>query len=369
MIKHRSQPMTQKALPPLYATVIPGLESIAAEELGDELGAEIKRTAPGMVVFRLDEVDSSVLRLRTTEDIFLLAWGTDQLTYRAQDLRSIEHWTAKDAKWQQLLQIHHAVRPKPSGKPTYRLVTQMTGRHGYRRVDAGKALAKGLAGKLPASWKPAEENAAVEIWLTIQGKTAVCGLRLSDRTMRHRKYKLEHIPASLRPTMAAAMVRLAGARPDNLILDPMCGAGTILAEQLAVFPRSERQRIHILGGDIDREALRNTRANLHNFPPLPLLQWDATHLPLSDGLVSHILSNPPFGKQIATPEEIGPLYRQAVREMDRVLQPGGKAVLLVSDFAALKQAADNRGWKQQRRLDVRVLGQKAVLSVWRKPGA
>ena len=38
----------------------------------------------------------------------------------------------------------------------------MNGTHGYRRIDAREALAEGLAGKLPASWRHAEENAAVE---------------------------------------------------------------------------------------------------------------------------------------------------------------------------------------------------------------
>src|SRR5262249_47037605 len=145
----------------------------------------------------------------------------------------IRRWTERDADWAQLLRLHHAIRPKPKGKPTYRLVVQMEGQHGYLRRDARKALAQGLDGKLPASWQHAEENAAVEVWLTIGGATAVWGLRLSDRTMRHRTYKLEHRPASLRPTVAAAMVRLAEIRPQHLVLDPMCGTGTILAEYLA----------------------------------------------------------------------------------------------------------------------------------------
>src|SRR4051812_4405984 len=121
-------------LPACYAVVQPGLESVAAEELKGDFGAEVKKTTPGLVVFRVPEVDRSLLRPRTTEDVFLLAWGTDQLTYRAADLRSIERWPARDANWDQLLKIHHAIRPKPSGKPTYRLVTQMTGQHAYRRV-------------------------------------------------------------------------------------------------------------------------------------------------------------------------------------------------------------------------------------------
>ncbi len=225
--------------------VQPGLEEVAGEEIERDLGGEVKRTARGVVVFRLDEIDRRILSLRTTEDVFLLAWGTDQLTFRAGDLDEIERWTARGPDWQRLLRLHHAVRPKPKGKPTYWLVTQMEGHHGYLRRDARKALAHGLEGKFPASWRPAEENAAIEVWLTIDGATAVCGLRLSDRTMRHRTYKLEHRPASLRPTVAAAMVRLAGGQAGQVVLDPMCGAGTILAEHLVVrgaFAASKIQR-------------------------------------------------------------------------------------------------------------------------------
>src|SRR5262249_37223225 len=151
-----------------------------------ELGGEVKRTAEGMVVFRLDAIDARLLELRTTEDVFLLAWGTDQLTYRAEDLDKIQRWTAHESDWQQLLRLHHTIRPRPKGKPTYRLVTQMRGHHAYQRRDAGKALARGLTGHFPESWRPAEDNAAIEVWLTINEATAVCALRLSDRTMRHR---------------------------------------------------------------------------------------------------------------------------------------------------------------------------------------
>src|SRR4051794_39139062 len=180
----------ERPLPPCYALVQPGLEPVAADEITRDLGGEVKRTARGLVVFRVPEVDDRLLTLRTTEDVFLLAWGTDQLTYRAEDLDKIRRWTAREADWDHLLRLHHQVRPKPKGKPTYRLITQMEGHHGYLRRDAGRAFARGLEGKFPAAWRPAEENAAVEFWLTIDQATAVCGVRLSDRAMRHRTYKL-----------------------------------------------------------------------------------------------------------------------------------------------------------------------------------
>src|SRR5262245_20014461 len=283
MAKHR--PAAE--LPACYAMVIPGLEKIAAAEIEDVLDGEIKRTGPGTVVFRLPEIDERILELRTTEDVYLLAWGTDKLTYRAEDLEKIRRWTDHDANWPRLLQIHHAIRPKLKGKPTYHFVTQMQGHHGYRRADAAKAFGRGLAGKLPASWRYADENAAVEIWLTIHGATAICGLRLSDRTMRHRTYKLEHLPASLRPTVAAAMVRLADVRPGQVVLDPMCGAGTILAEALA----ASGGKITAWGGDIEAKALRAAGTNLRRLGRALLAPWDARRLPLADHSVDRIVSN------------------------------------------------------------------------------
>jgi tRNA (guanine6-N2)-methyltransferase len=240
----------------------------------------------------------------------------------------------------------------------------MNGEHGYRRTDARTALAKGLAGKLPASWRHAEENAAVEIWLTIDGATAVCGLRLSDRTMRHRTYKREHLPASLRPTVAAAMIRLAEVRPTDVLLDPMCGAGTILGEQLA--RGRDFARVKVVGGDLSIEALRAAEANLRRVGLAHLCRWDACRLPLPDHFADRIVSNPPFGKQLGDPEQIEPLYRAMVRSYDRVLRPNGRAVLLVADGRALKDAVRKVGWTHLRDVRVRILGQRATITVWRK---
>jgi tRNA (guanine6-N2)-methyltransferase len=346
--------------------VIPGLEPVAGDEIARDLGGQVKRSAPGINVFRVPHIDDSLLELRTTEDVFLLAWGTDKLTHRAEDLDRIRRWTAHDADWNRLLAIHHSVRPKPKGKPTYHLVTQMSGEHVYRRVDARKALIQGLAGKLPASWRLVDENAAVEIWLTIQGGTAVCGLRLSDRTMRHRTWKQEHLPASLRPTLAAALVRLAEIKPGQVVLDPMCGAGTILAEAHAWAKHNRNIRISVLGGDRDKAALRAATTNVRRLGPVQLAHWDAAALPLPDQSVDRIVSNPPFGKQLGRPAQIGPLYRRMLRAYDRVLRPGGRTVLLVSDLAALREAAREVCWKSQRQLRVRVLGEPAVVTVWRK---
>lgn len=362
------RPTEEKPLPPLYAMTHGGIESVAADEITRDLGGEVKKSSRGLVVFRLDELTDSVLALRTTEDVYLLAWGSDSLTYTAADLDTIRNWTARKPDWPHLFKLHHKIRPKTKGRPTYHVVCQMQGEHGFRRADARDAFVAGLAGKIPHGWQYSNENAWLEFWLTITSKTAVCGVRLSDRTMRHRTYKLEHIAASLRPTVAAAMVRLAGIGPGMTVLDPMCGAGTILAEALDVAKkRSKAGRVHILGGDVDPNAVFVASQNLDKVGPVDLARWDATALPLGTASVDRIVSNPPFGKQLSSIDQIGPLYAAASAEWDRVLRPGGRAVLLAMEQEGLRRVLLARRWSPARQLRVRLLGQPAVLSVWNKP--
>src|SRR5438552_6320274 len=54
-------PSRSPELPACYAQVVPGLESIAAEEIASELEAEIRKKAEGVVIFRVPEISSRLL--------------------------------------------------------------------------------------------------------------------------------------------------------------------------------------------------------------------------------------------------------------------------------------------------------------------
>lgn len=361
------RPTEERPLPPLYAMTHAGIETVAADEITRDLGGEVKKTSRGLVVFRVEDLTDAVQKLRTTEDVFLLAWGSGSLTYTAADLDTIRTWTARKPDWPHLFKLHHKLRPKTKGRPTYHVVCQLQGEHGFRRADARDAFIAGLQGKIPHGWQYANENAWLEIWLTIYSKTAVCGVRLTDRTMRHRTYKLEHIAASLRPTVAAAMVRLAGIGPGMTVLDPMCGAGTILAEAMDIAAkRSRAGKVLVVGGDVDPNAVFVASQNLEKLGPVDVARWDATALPLETASVDRIVSNPPFGKQLSSIEQIGPLYEAAAAEWDRVLRPGGRAVLLAMEQEGLRRVLLARKWSMMRQTRVRLLGLPAVLSVWNK---
>ena len=340
-------------LPPLYATVQPGLEEIAGEEITRDAGGTGQEDRSRARRFSHPRHHPRLLEPAHRRGRLPPCLGHRRpLPTGRPTLKRSSGWTAHEPDWPRLLQLHHRVHPKPKGKPTYRLVAQMVGTHGYRRIDARTALARGLAGKLPASWRPADENAAVEVWLSIDGPQAVCGLRLSDATMRHRTYKDEHLPASLRPTVAAAMVppgrgrgRRHRGRPD------VCGGhhpgGTtrcLLASAGRVRPGHRRRHRSRCRSGRRRESA-NRRPRLAAGPVGRPLAAVGGARP-STGLFPTRRS----ACNSATPKRSSRFTAAIVAECDRVLRPGGGRCCSSASGARLQPAAAAVGWRPQRRL-------------------
>ena len=316
--------------PEYAATVLPGLEDIAGQEIARTLeGAQALESLRGWTVFRYSGSPEPLLDLRTTEDVFVILFRTSSLPPNRKAAlplllrmaHSSRHW---DQAWSSFQRTHHSVK-----RVTFRVVAQMSGKQGFRRQEIRDAVITGVQARWP-NWKAVAEDAHVEIWIAVVNAWATIAIRLSDRTMRHRTYKQEHRPASLRPTMAAAMVALSEPRSNDRFCDPMCGAGTILAERAQMGPYRD-----ILGGEFDAPTLTAAQANLasvHELHGQPVLQlWDACALPLRPRSLTAVVSNLPFGKQIGSPETNLTLYARFFDELIRVLTPGGRAVLLTSE--------------------------------------
>ena len=65
----------------------------------------------------------------------------------------------------------------------------------------------------------------VEFWATLLDDELFLAIRLSDDRMRQREYKVAHFAGSLRPSVAGAMALLSQPTDDDVVLDPLCGAG------------------------------------------------------------------------------------------------------------------------------------------------
>lgn len=356
--------MNQKNMLTYYAQTMPGFEEIAWLEIrekchdasfGEYLYAKDQN---GIVVFDYSGDIGELLRLRTTEDVFLSALDRPRMSRNKSDLPQITNLVAKDESFGRAVNAFLRWR-RFSSPPTYRVISRQYGQHQYRRKDLEKAVYFGLQSRYPR-WKPVEDGGQVEIWANLLGSHLLIGLRLSDRTMRHRYKKKVELPASLRPSVAAAMVHLTEPQANDVFLDPMCGSGTILLERMHAGPYRQ-----ILGGDIDQERADAARSNLpqrrkgRKQDQILIRQWDAARLPLEKGTVDKVATNLPFGKQIAVQQELEPLYDALFSELTRVVVPGGRIVLLSSEYDLIK-----RLMRRQPKLEILSGYSVATLGVW-----
>jgi tRNA G10 N-methylase Trm11 len=155
------------------------------------------------------------------------------------------------------------------------------------------------------------------------------------------------------------MVLLADGRAaGQILLDPCCGSGTILAEAATLGWKP-------VGADIDAEAITVARHNLGK--TARLLVADIRHLPVADGSVTAIAGNLPFGKQYLLQDHPRNGFDATLAELVRVTQPSSAVVVLVPRTPTFEQALARRSTLVlTERLDLRLLGERTALWVLRR---
>jgi 23S rRNA G2445 N2-methylase RlmL len=309
-----------------YALTVPGLERIAWKDMRTRLGdVELIKEESGRIIFEYTGEPRNLLHLRSVENVYIFIRDITDLTRSRNSLGDIFKCIKRD-DFQAAAMLHkEAHRSKPKKKLTFRVVAGMLGRHNFRRVDIQKTVEVALTGK--CGWRIDKQNPILEARIDLEKDHALLGLKLTDEAMRNRDYKVAHLPASLKPTVAYCMTLLSNPSPRDIFVDPMCGAGTIAIER-AFAGAYDR----ILAGDVQEEVVSAAKSNIsESHRGIELFMWDISDIPIQDKSVSKIVCNMPFGKQIGSHSENRWLYLDFFKEMTRMLKPGGMAVLLSSE--------------------------------------
>jgi tRNA (guanine6-N2)-methyltransferase len=158
------------------------------------------------------------------------------------------------------------------------------------------------------------------------------GVEIGALYLTRRFGELARTPASTNPVIAAVMVRLAKIQPGQTVLDPFCGAGTLL-----VLAGDMAEPGRLLGADVQARWLAAATANLSGRQG-DLVRADARHIPLAAGAADRVLANLPFGKRVGTHRVNEDLYPATLREIARVLPGSGRAVLLTEDKRLFRES-------------------------------
>ncbi len=344
----------------------PGFESIAWEEVAARVeGARLIgfRTVPeraGMAVFAAPRPDK-LSALRTAEDVFAMLSYRRGLGPESGSLDKIESSVRTALYLEDALQARIRITPgtRAGRRLRFKVITRLAGEHEFRRAELKRAVETGILGRGDRTWRLDETAADVEFWTTMLQDEWMLAVRLSDDRMRQREYKIAHLPGSLRPAVAAALAWLSSPRDDDVVLDPLCGAATVLIERAHL-----GRYAMLLGGDSDRETLEAARENVGpRYKPIELKLWDAVALPLRDSSVTKIVTNLPWGIRHGSHAENRRLYPRLLAEFARVLKPDGVMVMLTAEARLMRELWRDGLFKPARVMHVTVLGVPAAVYV------
>ncbi len=192
--------------------------------------------------------------------------------------------------------------------------------------------------------------------------------RLSPRPLSARAWRVVNVPGALNATIAAAMVELSRPRPDDRVLNLMCGSGTILVERRA------RERAALAAGcDIDPEALAASRANLEAAGlarSVPLARMDAAALGIAGAAFDVLLVDLPYGHRMGSHQGNAALYPAVLAEAARVTRPGGALLTVTHELRLFERClrADERRWRVERTVQVYQKGHHPVVYLLRRTG-
>jgi putative N6-adenine-specific DNA methylase len=307
-----------------------GLEALLAVELGG-LGAHDAQAVAGGVAFAGDwplcyranlwsRIASRVL-WRVAE----FGYASEEDVYRA----------ARGVDWLRLFAVERTLRVNVTAhKSSLKSLEFIT----LRIKDAVCDHFRDACGRRPSVERTRPD---VRVHAFLEERRGALYLDTSGEPLFKRGWRGDVVEAPLRENLAAGILMLTGWRPEEPLLDPMCGGGTLLVEaaamargrapgakrgfgfeRLAGFDAHSWGRIRqeparapaasprIYGSDSDLRALAAARRHLAAAGVerwVMLEQADVLDRPAPPG-AGILVANPPYGERIGSPEALARFY-------------------------------------------------------------
>jgi putative N6-adenine-specific DNA methylase len=312
-----------------FASAPRGLEGLLLQELSS-LGAGKTLEVPGGVAFTGTRETCYRANLWSRIASRIL-WRIAEFDYRNEDDL---YKTAKAIDWPRYFSVDRTLRVNVTAqKSPLRSLEFAT----LRIKDAVCDRFRDAFGKRPDIERAAPD---VRVHAFLEQDKGMLYLDTSGEPLFKRGWRTGQGEAPLRENLAAGIVMLSGWKPDEPLLDPMCGGGTILIEaaamargrapgakrsfgfeKLAAFDRALWERVRqqparepanpaLYGSDSDSRTLSDARRNLATAGVerwVKLEQADVLErgAPAGAGVM---VMNPPYGERMGSLDELARFY-------------------------------------------------------------
>jgi len=312
-----------------------GLEAVVKRELQD-LGYDNLETDNGWVYFdaEVEDIAKTNINLRSAERIMLILGQFKALSFEELFNKTYElpwdEWISVDGKF---TVKGKSVKSKLFSVPDCQSIVK-------------KAVVKKLAEKYNVEWF-SESGAEFTILVSIHKDIATISMDTtgSREGLFKRGYREKSTIAPLKETMAAALIQLSYWNKNRILLDPMCGSGTIPIEAALIgrniapglnrsfasegwkkvkpeyFKNAKIEArkkidldtdIKIYAYDISKKAIAIAKQNAIEAGVEDCIDFEARDInsfsktPFDYGIM---ITNPPYGERIGSEDEIKEIHR------------------------------------------------------------
>ncbi len=221
----------------------------------------------------------------------------------------------------------------------FRVTSERLGRHEFTSIDVQRAAGRAIVDRF--SSKVDLKHYDVEIRVDVIGEQCIVGIALTRDSLHKRGYRAFDHPAALKASIAYAMIRLAEPSEGNILVDPMCGSGTIPIEAALYMPRLE-----IYGFDVNTIYIRYARANAENAGVGDRIRFMQHDCRMLDMILTpdRIVTNPPYGIRMEPSIGIRRLYLDFARASYRAMVDGGRIVIITLKHGMMKGILSSTGF-------------------------
>ncbi len=312
-------------MPTFFCTVGFGVDKFAVKELTSLFPDVIIDQVLIGKVFFTTQYTSDLLQLKTVERLFVevIHCSTTDIPLSTLDTWLGNKLSSADlqlAAWKQLtghssIQIKFRVNPRLSGRFRQPAL--------FHHIASLSSSALATRDDLHLTVDLQEPE--LEVFLHLNDNYLTVGLPVSKRPLSDRPY-IKHI--AVRSTVCCALCAAVDLTSKDVLLDPMCGAATILVEAVRRFDCRAA-----FGVDNNPSQLEIAQQNLEASSTkdrIHLISADSSSSSWLRG--SHfdvVLCDVPFGRKFGRPEQIQALLSDVVKTIDSALKPNGRVGILI----------------------------------------